>query len=71
MYLQRSSKLKNTLVQFIMIPIKINIAIQGIWASFYLSKNIIKMHPRVKPRVNTLKVEKVKVIISKGFVKGD
>lgn len=54
-----------------MIPITIKIAMQGIWANFYRSKNIMKMHPAVKPKVRTLNVEKVIEIISNGFVSGD
>jgi hypothetical protein len=53
------------------IPIIIKMAIQGIWASFYRSKNIIKIQAHVNPSVSTLNVEKVNEIISKGLVSGD
>jgi hypothetical protein len=46
-------------------------AMQGIWASFYLNKNIMKMQTPVNPKVRTLKVEKVSEIMSSGFVSGD
>jgi hypothetical protein len=35
-----------------------------------LRRNIKKMHPAVNPKVRTLKVEKVSLMISNGFVNG-
>jgi hypothetical protein len=35
-----------------------------------LRRNIKKIHPAVSPKVRTLKVEKVSLMISKGFVNG-
>lgn len=46
------------------------IAISGIFYSFFLSKNIKKIQAAVNPKVNTLKVENVRLIISIGFVNG-
>jgi hypothetical protein len=45
-------------------------AIRGIFYSLFLSKNIKKIHPPVNANVITLKVENVKLTISKGFVRG-
>lgn len=53
-----------------MIPIRTSIAIKGIDYSLDLSKNIKKMHTAVNPKVMTLKVENVSLIIYKGFVRG-
>ncbi len=53
------------------IPIIIKIAIHGICESFSLSKNIIKIQAHVNPKVSTLNVEKVILIMSKGLVRGD
>lgn len=66
----RSSKLKNVLFQLIAIPIITRIAIKGIFYSFFLSKNIKKIHAPVSPKVKTLNVENVRLIISIGFVRG-
>lgn len=66
----KSSKLEKVLVQLIAIPIITKMAMSGIFYSFFLSKNIKKIQAAVSPKVNTLKVEKVRLIISIGFVSG-
>lgn len=45
-------------------------AISGIFYNLFLIKNKIRIHPAVNPKVRTLKVENVKLIISNGFVNG-
>ena len=51
-------------------PTRTKIAINGMFYNFFLKKNMKKMQPHVNPRVKILKFEKVKVIISRGLVKG-
>jgi hypothetical protein len=45
-------------------------AMRGILESLSLRRNIRKIQPAVNPKVSTLKVEKVSLIISRGLVKG-
>lgn len=51
-------------------PIKTRIAISGIFYNLDLSKNIRKIQAAVNPNVSMLKVEKVRLIIYNGFVRG-
>jgi len=46
-------------------------AITGIFWSLDLSRNIRNMQIHVRPRVRTLKLLKVSVMIYKGLVRGD
>ena len=45
-------------------------AINGIFYSFFIKRNIKKIHPPVSPKVSTLKVENVRFIIWIGLVSG-
>lgn len=68
--LHKSSKLVKCLVQLIPTPITTKIAINGMLDNLSLRRNIKKIHPAVNPKVRTLKVEKVSLMISNGFVNG-
>jgi hypothetical protein len=68
--LHKSSKLVKCFVQLIPTPITTKMAIKGMFDNLYLRRNMRKMHPAVIPKVRTLKVEKVSLMISKGFVNG-
>jgi hypothetical protein len=59
------------LVQFIAIPARVKRAITGIFYRCFLKRNIARMQRPVSPKVSTLKVENVRVIISRGLVSGD